>query len=370
LSFHQIFFIFYLLIKSGDNGDPDQTTMEKVEASDSYVALLYGTMAAALVTLLFYMLQIVRDGEFIVPNGTALYQALVGPKAKVEDSEPRARFLMSVRDSVDSFVLGMGRVFPALVILTLAWASGAIMVAVGADRLFAAWISEGLAPESLPTISFIISLFMALATGTSWGTMTILFPLLLLPTYNASNGDETIFYATVAGILSGSVAGDHMSPISDTTVLSCLACDCNLVRHVGTQAPYVLVTCIISIVLGTIPIGYDAWPNIVGILLGFVSLAAFVYTVCVPVVSPTGRFDIFTELYLKVYPNEALVTLKQDTVKAYNGDHPVSENTDADAGEAPKQLVEENEEPEKEAPKDSPEEVAPAMSEDSEEVQA
>jgi hypothetical protein len=53
-----------------------------------------------------------------------------------------------------------------LIVLTLAWASGAIMVAVGADRLFSRWIVGGIAPEALPTLSFLISLFMALATGT------------------------------------------------------------------------------------------------------------------------------------------------------------------------------------------------------------
>lgn len=58
-------------------------------------------------------------------------------------------------------------------------------------------------------------------TGTSWGTMSILFPLLVIPTFQASQGDALIFYSTIAGVLSGSVAGDHMSPISDTTV-SCL----------------------------------------------------------------------------------------------------------------------------------------------------
>ena len=72
------------------------------------------------------------------------------------------------------------------------------------------------------------------------GTMTILFPLLLIPTYDASGGDATMFYAIVAGILSGSVAGDHMSPISDTTVLSAMACECTLLAHVKTQAPYSL----------------------------------------------------------------------------------------------------------------------------------
>ncbi len=73
---------------------------------------------------------------------------------------------MSVFDSSESFLFGMGRIFPALIVLTLAWASGAIMVAVGADRLFSRWIVGGIAPEALPTLSFLISLFMALATGT------------------------------------------------------------------------------------------------------------------------------------------------------------------------------------------------------------
>lgn len=245
--------------------------MDKIENSDSYYALLIGTMAAAMCALIFYLLQIVKDGEFVgCPSGTDIYQSVTagyydGSDKEGDDETPgRARFLMSVRDSVDSHVFGYGRVFPALIVLTLAWASGDIMIDVGADRLFAAWIAEGVAPESLPTLSFIISMFMALATGTSWGTMTILFPLLLVPTYNASNGDEIIFYAVVAGILSGSVAGDHMSPISDTTVLSSLATDCNLLAHVATQAPYVLIVSLLAVLLGTVPIGYGAWPNIVG----------------------------------------------------------------------------------------------------------
>ena len=283
-----------MLVKSGeDPDDPDQTMMDKIENSDSYVALLYGTMATAMCTLIFYLLQIVRDGEFIWPNGRALYEAFTAgyhkgreerlnhpepvvaevqenakmnpPSDNPEEPEPgRARFLMSVRESVEAHLIGYSRVFPALIVLTLAWASGDVMITVGADRLFAKWISEGIAPEALPTLSFVISLFMALATGTSWGTMTILFPLLLVPTYNVSGGDELIFYSTVAGILSGSVAGDHMSPISDTTVLSSLASDCNLLAHVSTQAPYVFVVATLAIVFGTLPIGYDAWPNMVG----------------------------------------------------------------------------------------------------------
>jgi Na+/H+ antiporter NhaC len=278
----QIFLIFFLLIKTGEDDEVEQNLMDKIENSDSYSSLLWGTMAAVVITIIFYLVQPVKDGESLAPWNVAAWKDVFLPgKEKEEDGESKARVLMTPFESVDGFLYGMGRVFPALIVLTLAWASGSIMVAVGADRLFSSWIVGGVSPESLPTLSFIISLFMALATGTSWGTMSILFPLIMVPSYYAADGNEQLFYAVIAGVLSGSVAGDHMSPISDTTVLTALACDCDLLTHVGTQAPYVVVTVIISIILGTIPIGYDAWPNIIGILLGTVVVVAFVYGLCV-----------------------------------------------------------------------------------------
>lgn len=315
-----VFFIFYLLIKSGDDGSGDQSIMDKIESSDSYQALLWGTMATALCTLIMYSLQIVKDGELVSP---AEYpSAFMAMFKKPEEGESQPRLLMNLNDNFESFLHGMGRIFPAIIVLNLAWAVGAVMVTVGADRLFARWITGGISAESLPTLSFIISFFMALATGTSWGTMTILFPMVLLPTYNASGGDATIFYATTAGILSGSVAGDHVSPISDTTVLSSLACDCNLLSHVSTQMGYALVVSVISILLGTIPIGYDAWPNIIGILIGAGLVVGFVFFLCAPVISSTGRFDLLTELFfmIKRGEHEEIETIKADTAKAFNGE--------------------------------------------------
>ncbi|GAX24958.1 hypothetical protein FisN_2Lh234 [Fistulifera solaris] len=323
-----IFFIFYLLVKSGEVEGEDQTIMDKIEVSDSYVALLWGTMAAAMCTLLVYLVQIVKDGEFVLPT-TVLSEMMsnVLNRDTDDDGVSKTRPLMSVNDSIEAFLFGMGRIFPALIVLTLAWASGAIMVAVGADRLFSAIITNGIEAKWLPTLSFVISLFMALATGTSWGTMSILFPLILIPTYDAANGDETIFYAVTAGVLSGSVAGDHVSPISDTTVLSALACDCDLLAHVSTQAPYAAFVSVIAILLGTIPIGFDAFPNIVGLLLGWGVTIAFIYLVCVPVISETGKYDILTELYFKIRGGDdsPLAILKEDTAKAFSGELVIKE---------------------------------------------
>jgi Na+/H+ antiporter family len=211
----------------------------------------------------------------------------------------------------------MGRIFPALIVLNLVWAVGSVMVGVGADRLFANWITGGINPESLPTLSFLISFFIALATGTSWGTMSILFPLILVPTHQSSDGNTTIFYSTVAGTLSGSVAGDHVSPISDTTVLTALACECQLLRHVVTQTPYVVVTIIISVLFGTLPIGAETWPNIVSILLGALVTTLFARFVCVPVTSPIGRYDIITEAILKIKKDPELSELRELTKRFY-----------------------------------------------------
>jgi Na+/H+ antiporter family len=195
------------------------------------------------------------------------------------------------------------------------------MVAIGANRLFAAWIVGGIPPEVLPTLAFVVSLFMALATGTSWGTMAILFPLITVPTYTVADGNAILFYATVAGVLSGSVAGDHMSPISDTTVLSALACDVTLMAHVNTQAPYAIAVVVLSMMVGTIPIGYSAWPNMVGFALGWAVSILFVFFICQAVISPTGRWDIFTKYCCgRGHPPGFLDELAEDCIKKANGE--------------------------------------------------
>jgi hypothetical protein len=119
-----------------------------------------------------YLLQIVQDGRLVRPTFTILKNLFFfwRKESQDEDAPPKPRFLMSVYECVEGLLYGMARIFPALIVLTLAWASGEIMIAVGADRLFSSWIVNGIPPEMLPTMSFVISLMMALATGTSWGT--------------------------------------------------------------------------------------------------------------------------------------------------------------------------------------------------------
>ena len=121
----------------------------------------------------------------------------------------------------------------------------------------------------MPTIVFVLSSFVAFSTGTSWGTMGILMPIVVGATYRmmqlrlgSSDPHAPILIASIGSVLAGAIFGDHCSPISDTTVLSSQASGCNHVAHVWTQLPYALVVAVVSILFGTLPVGFgiSVWP--------------------------------------------------------------------------------------------------------------
>jgi Na+/H+ antiporter NhaC len=92
--------------------------------------------------------------------------------------------------------------------------------------------------------------------------MSILVPLVIPLTWKilGGSGEEIlhtpIFSASVGGVLAGSIFGDHCSPLSDTTILSSRASGCDHMAHVWTQAPYALLAAVVSVIAGTIPIGF------------------------------------------------------------------------------------------------------------------
>ena len=198
-----------------------------MENSSANPALVWGTMAACLTSVLFYFVQDYKDGRIIWFNAKGWFNRVKRGTNKCcngsvsesnEEEEVHAQVLLPYDDALCSFIIGMEKVFGCLVVLVLAWSSGAIMKAVGLNRLFGAIVTNpNFDFTILPTLSFVISVLIAFSTGTSFGTMSIMFPLIMVPSYEASNGDPVIFYSVAAGILAGSVAGDHASPISDTT---------------------------------------------------------------------------------------------------------------------------------------------------------
>jgi Na+/H+ antiporter NhaC len=170
--------IFVLLVETGTVSGTEQSFMDKIESSDSYAALLWGTLATAWLTLILYLLQITIPGtsKLCWPTPARVYDMMPWRKSIVEErGELQPRFLLSVGESIEGFLYGMGRIFLAIVVLTLAWGSGSLMQAIGVDRLFAGVIVSGAIPfQLLPMLTFLIALLMALATGTSWGVRIIL----------------------------------------------------------------------------------------------------------------------------------------------------------------------------------------------------
>ena len=149
---------------------------------------------------------------------------------------------------------------PAMIILVLAWALAGITQDMHTAQFLQALWSDSLSPVFIPAVVFILSGLVAFSTGSSWGTMAILYPLLLPASYHVAieagmnHADAMIiFYNVVSVILAGAVFGDHCSPISDTTILSSLATSCNHLDHVKTQMPYAVTVGAVSIFIGSIP---------------------------------------------------------------------------------------------------------------------
>jgi len=153
------------------------------------------------------------------------------------------RKVITFKEFCDCFVTGFKAMTPAVMILCLAWTLSGIC---SADYLdiggYVSAVVGGNATVAmlLPVIFFLVALGLAFATGTSWGTFGILIPIALAIFGDASG----MIPVCVAAILSGAVCGDHISPISDTTILSSAGAQCKHIEHVSTQIPYALTVCI------------------------------------------------------------------------------------------------------------------------------
>ena len=163
--------------------------------------------------------------------------------------------LLTPMAALDAAMKGMTQLFEALCVLFLAWSLGSAMGALNAADVLVAALGDALNPAWLPTLTFVVASATAFATGTSFGTMGILIPLVLPLSFGISD-DMVIHLASSGAVLAGACWGDHCSPISDTTVLSSAGADCDHVEHVRTQLPYALACGAIAIVFGTVPAGF------------------------------------------------------------------------------------------------------------------
>ncbi len=185
---------------------------------------------------------------------------------------------MKLVEAVKAWNTGIQSMLFAVVILVFAWSLSLITVDLKtADYLISA-LQETISPHFLPVLVFLICAGISFATGTSWGTMAILIPIVIPLSHKlsiqAGLNPETvnlIIIGSVSSVLAGSVFGDHCSPIADTTILSSIASRCNHIAHVNTQLPYAIVVAIVCMLLGDIPTAFGLSPYI-SIVLIFTAL--------------------------------------------------------------------------------------------------
>lgn len=184
-----------------------------IGASDSYQALLWASMAGLIVAVLL----------------TA------------------AQRIQSFSETIETSITGFKSMISALLVLILAWSLAALTSEMHTADYLAGLASGTVVEWAVPAITFVIAALVAFSTGSSWGTMAIVYPLMLPLSWELSmqgGVDAQIalghFFNVTSCVLAGSVLGDHCSPISDTTILSSLATHCNHIAHVRTQMPYAL----------------------------------------------------------------------------------------------------------------------------------
>lgn len=157
---------------------------------------------------------------------------------------------MKFTELMDCLPEGFKQMVPAILILCLAWTIGDVTKGLGAPE-FVAGIVENLSGSLyalLPAVVFIIAAFLGFATGTSWGTFSILLPIVIpvfsggTPAVDLTVGDlnNNLLMISIAATLGGAVMGDHCSPISDTTIMASSGAQCYHLNHVATQLPYAM----------------------------------------------------------------------------------------------------------------------------------
>jgi len=168
-----------------------------------------------------------------------------------------------------------------IVILTLAWGLKNICQDLNSGRYLIESLGHLASPLIFPATVFAFAALVAFSIGTSWGTMSILIPILVPFAHELDGGQMgTTTIITLAAILDGAVFGDHSSPISDTTIMSSVATSCDHIHHVRTQLPYALTIGALALISGYLPAAFGlppvvSWLAAVVIMIFFALMASF-----------------------------------------------------------------------------------------------
>ena len=195
------------------NGEAHKGFVDAFGASDASVGLVIGSFCTLAVTVIWYL----------------------------------GRRVLKLRKCLECLPEGFKAMVPAILILVLAWSLKGVTDTLGAKVFVASLISGSAAGfmNLMPAIIFLVGVGLAFSTGTSWGTFGILIPIVVAA---FSSIDPDLMIISISACMAGAVCGDHISPISDTTIMASAGADCNHVNHVNTQLPYALSVAGVSFV--------------------------------------------------------------------------------------------------------------------------
>lgn len=270
---------FEIAVKEGKTDYPDSTINSDIEEKGK----VYDLLIPVISIIVFSILSILYLGNYF--NGNSILKSFA-------ESDPimgltlgstitliiqlllyLPRKIITPKQFSDSIIDGTKTMLPAIFILTFAWALGDISGEnyLNTGKYISSIISENnINLAFLPVLVFIVSIFISFSTGTSWGTFAILIPI-VLTIFKGDNSELMVL--TISAVLGGSVCGDHLSPISDTTILSSIGAGCHHIDHVKSQMPYGIIVAIISIIsyiIATV-LNSTIWGLILGIILLLIS---------------------------------------------------------------------------------------------------
>ena len=243
------------LAESGDLfGGYDKTSDTKQTASQT--GKVIDLIIPVFVLIISCIIGILYTGDFF--KGTSFTQAFIdcdASKGLVLGSFVALvitfllyipRKVLSFKDFTDSIPEGFKSMVAPILILAFAWTlSGFCRDNLGAGNFVEVIVdTHKSASVFLPAAMFLIALGLAFATGTSWGTFAILIPIVI----DLFPAMSEILVISISACLAGAVCGDHISPISDTTIMASAGAECNHINHVSTQIPYALTVAAVSFV--------------------------------------------------------------------------------------------------------------------------
>jgi len=170
--------------------------------------------------------------------------------------------ILSLNETFEAWYSGLKFMVMGMLVLILAWALADLSRDLQTADFIITTLGDTIPMNILPAVVFLVAAVTAFGSGSSWGVMAILMPLVIPLCWAVMEGQGGvnpenihILYSTIACVLTGAVWADHCSPISDTTILTSMASGCELMDHVRTQMPYALIAGGVSLLVGTIPAG-------------------------------------------------------------------------------------------------------------------